>query len=76
MIKQLELPTKVFDRTNADDNEIPLNNEEFADHLNKYVAELGQEYVAQKDSRGDEKIVLYEREPNLVPLKALSIDEN
>jgi len=41
MIKQLELPTKVFDRTNADDNEIPLNNEEFADHLNKYVAELG-----------------------------------
>jgi len=41
MIKQLELPTKVFDRTSADDNEIPLNNEEFADHLNKYVAELG-----------------------------------
>ncbi|KAL4463275.1 hypothetical protein ABPG74_007276 [Tetrahymena malaccensis] len=78
MMKQLQYPTKVFDRSKIpelDENSIPISNEDFVNDLNKYVAGLGERYAVQKDARGDEKIVMYENTPHPVPLHALNIDE-
>lgn len=78
MVNQTKMPTKVFDRSKIpelDENAIPLNNEEFATELNKYVAELGHHYAVQKDARGDEKIIMFENTPHKVPLHTLNVDE-
>lgn len=67
----MKLPSKVFDRSEIpelDENGDAISNEDLATELNKYVANLGEEYVVQKDARGDEKIVMFENIPHRVPL--------